>query len=170
MIEPGYARAMAFYNAWQNRSLYAAAAELSNEALVRDTGAFFGSILNTLNHLLWADKVWMSRFSQVERPDVGIGGSTALYDSLDELSGVREAFDQVIVDWAMLVQPAWLAGPLTWFSGAAQAEKSLPAWLCVAHFFNHQTHHRGQIHGMLTAAGCAPEDTDLFLMPGVENL
>ena len=56
-------------------------------------------------------------------------------------------------------------GDLSWFSGALQADVSKPMWMLVSHFFNHQTHHRGQVHAMLTSAGAKPDDTDLFIMP-----
>jgi uncharacterized damage-inducible protein DinB len=66
--------------------------------------------------------------------------------------------------WAAGVDDAWLDRDLTWFSGAAQREISAPKRLLVAHFFNHQTHHRGQAHALITAAGESTEDTDLFLV------
>ena len=64
---------------------------------------------------------------------------------------------------------AGIEGGLTYFSGAAQREISLPRWVLITHFFNHQTHHRGQAHAMLTAAGARPEDTDIPFMPGIES-
>jgi len=170
MITPRHVQMMASYNAWQNHSLYSAAEGLDEEMLRLDVGAFFGSILGTFSHLLWADRVWMSRFTDIQRPDVGISGSASLYDDLEPLAEARASFDQVIVDWSNLVSADWLAGPLTWYSGAAGRDVTLPAWVCVTHFFNHQTHHRGQAHAMLTAAGTRPEDTDLFLMPGIDSL
>ncbi|MEM7766796.1 MAG: DinB family protein [Pseudomonadota bacterium] len=169
MISPRHLQLMASYNAWQNQSLYTAAEGLERDVLTLDVGAFFGSILSTLNHILWADRIWMSRFADIEKPAVGMAGSTTLFDDLEPLAEARSAFDQVIVDWSNLVSADWLAGPLSWHSGAAGREVSLPAWVCVTHFFNHQTHHRGQVHAMLTAADAKPDDTDLFLMPGLET-
>jgi uncharacterized damage-inducible protein DinB len=69
------------------------------------------------------------------------------------------------LDWADRLEAAALAGELTWFSGAIGAEVRKPRWLLVTHMFNHQTHHRGQVHCMLTQAGGRPRDTDLPLMP-----
>ncbi len=170
MITPRHVQVMASYNAWQNRSLFTAASEMDADMLALDVGAFFGSILGTLNHLLWADRMWMSRFADLARPEGGIAGSTSLYADLEPLAEARASFDQVIVDWSNLVSEDWLGGPLNWFSGAAGRDVTLPAWVCVTHFFNHQTHHRGQVHAMLTAAGTTPDDTDLFLMPGIPAL
>ena len=74
--------------------------------------------------------------------------------------------DKAITAWADQVSADWLASDLSWYSGAAGRDMVSPVWFCVTHFFNHQTHHRGQVHAMLTAAGAKPDDTDLFLMPG----
>lgn len=169
MITPAYAQLMAGYNAWQNRSLYAAAATLSDEALRQDRGAFFASILATLNHLVWADHIWMSRFDGWQKPAVGIKGSTTLFDDFAALRAERVATDARLVAWAAGLGQAWLDGELRWFSGAANRELVRPRALLVVHLFNHQTHHRGQVHAMLTAAGARPEDTDLMVMPGLEG-
>lgn len=165
MISPDHVRVMARYNQWQNTSLFDAAATLPVDALTRDRGAFFGSILKTFNHLLWADCVWLSRFSDVEAPGVGIAGSTGLFDTLETLRAAREDMDARILQWADEIQSETLAADLTWYSGAAGREITRPTWLLVTHFVNHQTHHRGQVHAMLTASGAHPDATDLFLMP-----
>jgi uncharacterized damage-inducible protein DinB len=162
MITPGYVRAMAEYNRWQNENLYGAADGLSDAARRQPRGAFFGSIHATLNHLLWADQMWMSRFTDTPKPKVpGIPESVGMCEGWDELKRERAAFDQVILDWAARLDPAWLEGDLVWFSGALGREVSRPRWLLVTHLFNHQTHHRGQVHGMLTQAGAKPGTTDL---------
>ena len=165
MIGPEHARAMARYNTWQNRSLYAAAEAIGEAERRRDRGAFFGSIHATLSHLMWADHMWMSRFDRWEKPGVGIPESGRWIDDWTELKSRRRIADARIVRWAEHLAQADLAGDLAWWSGAANREMGKPRWLLVTHFFNHQTHHRGQVHAMLTAAGAQPEDTDLFLMP-----
>jgi uncharacterized damage-inducible protein DinB len=162
MITPDYVRTMADYNRWQNENLYGAAGKLTDEQRKEQRGAFFGSIHATLNHLLWGDQMWMSRFAGTPKPKApGIPGSVAMYESWEDLKRERQAFDQVIVDWASKVDPQWLAGDLTWFSGGAGRELTKPAGLLVVHMFNHQTHHRGQVHCMLTQAGVKPGTTDL---------
>ncbi|HEY1243202.1 MAG TPA: DinB family protein [Hyphomicrobiaceae bacterium] len=162
MITTGHIRAMAEYNRWQNESLYGTAEALGDAARKQPRGAWFGSIHGTLNHLLWADQIWMSRFADTPKPKVAsIPESVGMYESWDELKRERVAFDQVILDWAGRLDPAWLAGELTWFSGAMGREASRPKWLLVTHMFNHQTHHRGQVHCMLTQAGLRPGTTDL---------
>ncbi|KPF70967.1 damage-inducible protein DinB [Bosea sp. AAP35] len=164
MIDTAYVRTMARYNAWQNDSLYAAAATLDDAARRLDRGAFFRSIHGTFCHLLWADRMWLSRFAGTPKPAVRIHESGALVAGWDDLVGERQAFDATITDWADTLSNDWLSGDLTWFSGATQRKMRKPVGLLVAHMFNHQTHHRGQIHAMLTSAGAKPEDTDLMLL------
>lgn len=165
MIDLAYVQRMARYNRWQNENLYGAADRLSDAARRQERGAFFGSIHATLNHLLWADHQWMSRFSDWPKPSVGIPGSVALYPDWNDLARERARADAKLIVWADTLDPEWLAGDLAWFSGAIKADVTRPVWQVVTHFFNHQTHHRGQVHAMLTQAGGTPHDTDLFVMP-----
>lgn len=153
---------MAAYNAEMNRRLYAAAARLSNAERRMDRGAFFGSIHGTLNHLLWADRMWMSRFDGWDKPAVPLAGSRDLIECFDVLWPARVEADAALLGWAAHVERTWLDGRLTWFSGAVGREVSRPVATLVVHLFNHQTHHRGQVHAMLTAAGQDTGDTDLF--------
>ncbi len=167
MIAVEYVQLMAAYNAEMNRRLYAAAGRLSDDARRQNRGAFFGSIHATLSHLIWADRIWMSRFAGWPRPEGGIPGSTALFDTFAAMQDARMALDADIIGWAATLDPAWLQGDLEWFSGASGRQQSRPKGVLVVHMFNHQTHHRGQIHAMLTAAGEKTGDTDLaFILPG----
>lgn len=165
MMTAELARLLARYNAWQNRSLFDAASGLPDDARREDRGAFFGSIHATLSHLLWGDTIWMSRFAGWDAPKVGIPGSTDWISDWDQLLVTRIAADARIIEWASDRNDGDFAGMLDWYSGALGKDVSRPLGLCVAHFFNHQTHHRGQVHAMLTAAGAKPEATDLFAMP-----
>jgi len=164
MITPSYVRTMAAYNAEMNRRVYAAASRLSDEERRRDRGAFWGSLHGTLVHILWGDRQWMSRFDGWERPTTAIKESRDMIGDYAELAAARVDADAAIGRWADKVDEAWLNADLTWFSGAAQREISAPKRLLVTHFFNHQTHHRGQAHALITAAGERTEDTDLFLV------
>ncbi len=165
MISPGWVQTLARYNAWQNRNLLNAADALDEADRQRDRGAFFGSIAGTLSHLLWGDRVWMSRFAGLEKPLGGIGESSGLHSDWAAYKGERVATDAAILAWAARLGDGDLDGELSWRSGAAGRDVRRPLGLLVTHFFNHQTHHRGQVHAMLTAAGARPGDTDLFLMP-----
>ncbi|HKM64727.1 MAG TPA: DinB family protein [Acidisphaera sp.] len=161
MITPEYVRVMAVYNAEMNRRVYAAAARLDDAARRADRGAFWHSIHGTLSHLVWGDRVWMSRFDGWTRPDQPIRQSDTLFDAFDAMHAARLDADSAISAWAARVDAAWLAEDLVWFSGATRREQRRPKALLVTHFFNHQTHHRGQAHAMITAAGEATGDTDL---------
>ncbi len=166
MIDRDYVKRMARYNRWQNENLYGVADGLRDEERRRERGAFFGSIHNTLSHLLWADRIWMSRLSSgVSKPPGGIRESVSLYPDWRELKDERARFDATIIDWAETIEPAWLETDLSYFSGAQQREITKPRWLFVTHMFNHQTHHRGQVHCLLTQVGGKPHDTDLAFMP-----
>ncbi|WP_332692817.1 DinB family protein [Bosea sp. (in: a-proteobacteria)] len=164
MINPAYVSTMARYNAWQNDNLYGAAATLTDAARRQDRGAFFGSIHGTFCHLLWGDRMWLSRFAGTPKPAVPGSESARMIENWDELATERRATDTLIEAWAAGLSPEWLAGDLTWVSGISRRELTRPKALLVAHFFNHQTHHRGQVHAMLTAAGARPGDTDLMLV------
>lgn len=170
MIDIRYVRLMARYNRWQNRSLVAATDRLDDAARRLDRGAFFRSIHGTFAHLAWGDTMWMHRFAGTPKPAGGIKESPDSVPDWQTFKTLRAALDEAIVGWADELDGDWLVGDLTWYSGAAGRELSRPRALLVAHFFNHQTHHRGQIHAMLTAAGAKPEDTDLMVMPGLKEL
>src|SRR6201993_659834 len=118
MIDVHYVQCMARYNRWQNENLYGAADTLSDAERRRDRGAFFGSIHATLNPLLWADRVWMSRLAGTPRPDGGIPESVALHSDWDELKRERKAFDAVVIDWADRLHDAPLRGGLAPLSRA----------------------------------------------------
>ena len=164
MITPAYVRTMAEYNAEMNRRLYAAAARLSDAERRARHGAFWGSIHGTLTHILWGDRQWMSRFDDWPKPATPIKQSAQMIEDFAELRAARQQADADISHWAAKVDDDWLGEDLTWFSGAAGREIRAPIRLLVTHFFNHQTHHRGQAHALLTAAGQETGDTDLFLL------
>jgi len=165
MITPDYVRRMAAYNAWQNRQMDRAMAGLSLEALEADRAAFWGSILGTANHLLWGDQIWMARFGVGAAPDVKLADSPRMHPTQATWSAERFRMDGRITLWAEKLRAVDLTGRMRWYSGAMEQEVSRPVGALVVHFFNHQTHHRGQIHAMLTAAGAQAPQSDLFAMP-----
>ncbi len=170
MISRDYIMTMAAYNQWQNDNLYGSAGQLSDEERRAERGAFFGSIHATLSHLLWGDKVWLSRFGAGgEAHQKSIAESVSEGADWDEMVRERKAVDELIIEWAHQIDEAALGEDLSWYSGAAGRDVSKPLGLLISHFFNHQTHHRGQVHAMLTAAGQRPADTDLPFMPDAER-
>jgi uncharacterized damage-inducible protein DinB len=161
MITPAYVRTMAEYNAEMNRRLYGAAGGLSDAERRADRGAFFHSIHGTLAHLLWGDAQWMSRFDDWPRPATPIKESDRYIADWGELCAARQKADADIARW---VDDSWFDGDMSWPSQAAGREVTALKRVLVAHFFNHQTHHRGQAHALITAAGQSTSDTDLFLV------
>lgn len=166
MIDKGYVLMMARYNAWQNNQLMAIVKGMKKTELTRDRGAFFGSILGTLSHLLWGDTLWMSRFcTDVPAPEIGQDQTTTFTPSADTWQGERFRMDGRMLIWAQTLRRVDLQGDLRMYSRILDREMVRPISLCVAHMFNHQTHHRGQVHAMLTAAGQDAPVTDIIFMP-----
>jgi uncharacterized damage-inducible protein DinB len=161
MTPAAHYRMFGHYNAWANRRLYDAAARLSYEQYRADRGAFFKSVHGSLNHLLVTDRIWMQRFTgEGEAPN---RLDAILFETLDELRVARETEDRRIVDFVERLDEARIAGTIKYrrVSSSEQFEQQLAPAL--AHWFNHQTHHRGQIHALLTGlVGTAPELDLLF--------
>lgn len=163
MITADGCRALARYNAWQNRGFYDEAHAMGEAARRQERGAFWGSIEGTLSHVLWGDLMWMHRLEGWDRPPGGGPESTRFAGSFDALRARREDTDARILAWAEAGPD--LEGELTWHSGATGRDVTRARALCALHMFNHQTHHRGQVHAMMTAAGRRLPDTDLIFMP-----
>jgi uncharacterized damage-inducible protein DinB len=161
VITAAYAQTMAAYNAEMNRRLYEAASRLSDAERRQQRGAFWGSIHGTLNHVLWADRMWMSRFAGWPRPEGPLAQSGELIDDFEALSMARVQADADILRWTETLSQTWLDGDTVWFSGAMQQHICKPSGLVLVHFFNHQIHHRGQVHCLLTMFGQATGSTDL---------
>lgn len=165
LVTADWCRVMARYNRWQNRAAVEAAGTLAPELREADRGAFWGSIRGTLAHLLWADHVWMARLDGWEAPGAALAESGGFVTDWAELRSKRQITDARISRWAQALDDEALAGDLAWHSAAAGRAVTMPRAICVMHMFNHQAHHRGQVHAMLTSAGVDPGPTDLFLMP-----
>jgi uncharacterized damage-inducible protein DinB len=169
MITPDYCQTMARYNMWQNAQLNDAMSTMDHDALTRPRGAFFGSILGTANHLAWGDAMWMSRFAGTPAPELPLPRSAEAFPTRAAWWAERLRLDRRIRHWADGLRRLDLLGELRWYSSAKGAEVTAPTGRLIVHMFNHQTHHRGQIHAMLTAAGQAAPVSDLFLMPDEEG-
>lgn len=144
------------YNAWANRRLYEAAAALTDAQYREDRGAFFKSVHGTLNHLLVGDRVWMHRFTREGTPPARL--DLILFEDFADLRAAREAEDRRIVDYVRGLDDEKIAGLIRYRRVTAPETVEQALALALAHFFNHQTHHRGQAHGLLTAlTGRAPE-------------
>ncbi len=162
MISPPYIQLMAAYSEWQNKSIYAAAETLTEAERRLDRGAFFGSIHATLNHVLWGDQLWLHRLAGTAKPSQpDIPSSIDLHQDWGLLKADRATTDTAMIEWSRRVTEKDVAGELEWYSGITRSEVRRPKWALVVQLFNHGTHHRGQVHAMLTEAGATPEDTDV---------
>jgi uncharacterized damage-inducible protein DinB len=164
MITVQFARTMAVYNSEMNRRIYEGAARLTDDQRRADVGLFWKSLHGTLNHLLWADRQWMSRMDGWPPNTVPNPLSATLHADFADLRAARVQADARIEAFAERIDEAWLSEDLVWFSGAAGREMRREKRGLLVHFFNHQTHHRGQAHAALTLRGVDPGDTDLFLV------
>lgn len=168
MITPELVRTLSDYNQWQNSSVYNAADALSDDERTKQRGAFWGSIEATLNHVLWGDRLWLSRLGD-GAPPTGKSMAETTREGGDwaSLKQARREQDKAIAAWAASVEQTHLASSLTYVSAAIGKEFTQNIGLLTIHMFNHQAHHRGQVHAMLTAAGAKLEDTDIPFMPGL---
>jgi uncharacterized damage-inducible protein DinB len=144
-------RMFADYNFWANTRLYDACALLSDEEFRADKGAFFGSAQGTLNHILAADRIWLKRFTGTGDVPTSLGAT--LYDNFADLRAARAAEDQRIIDWVDGLSDADLSAIISYIPVSTPERIELPLGPVLAHVFNHQTHHRGQVHAILTALG-----------------
>jgi uncharacterized damage-inducible protein DinB len=164
---------LATYNQWMNGKLYEAAADLSEEELHRNRGAFFGSVFGTLNHIAIADILWFKRISShlpglasladVDQLPQPMFPSTPLCGSLAALAVLRTTLDEAIIAFCAEAGPSLLDETLEWTSrNGVKSRKRLGDVLL--HVFNHQTHHRGQVTTLFSQMGIDAGDTDLILL------
>lgn len=172
-----HVRLMAEYNQWMNQKIYRECEKLSSEQLGEDRGAFFGSVLGTLNHLVVGDTVWLKRFSSSDVSHKSLESindfphpealDSILFTTLPELKARREQLDRVVVAFARELSESELQKIITYksFKGISST-KALFSLLM--HMFNHQTHHRGQLTVLLSQFGLDVGVTDLVaIIPDV---
>lgn len=164
-------RGFAKYNRAFNRVLFGKVAELGEGERKRDLGAFFSSIHGTLNHILLADRIWLGRFAKAIPDMASLNDAELVYEfsslsqevcsDFDDLFRERKATDRVITDWAEELTDELLARTMRYSNSSGQV-REYPVWVAVAHMFNHQTHHRGQVTTLLSQLGHDPGVTDYF--------
>lgn len=162
---------MANYNQWMNKKLYLAAENLSHAELMEDRGAFFGSILGSLNHILVGDTIWLKRFSthsaqyksldSLELLPMPSKLTDILYGEFAELRAARESMDEMIVSWSLEVSEEDYQRALSYQNTKGLSFTKKMSSL-VQHFYNHQTHHRGQVTTLLSQFGVDVGLTDML--------
>ena len=153
---------MADYNAWANGRLFRMASQLPDEQYRRDVGAYFKSLHGTLNHLMVADLIWLRRLTGAGDHPSNL--NAIVFDDLPSLSAARQQEDQRIVRFVESLSDAQLEEMCDYRTLNGTPQKQ-PRQEILAHLFNHQTHHRGQAHTILTLLGVSePDGLDLLLM------
>ena len=157
-MDAAYFRQLSRYNAWVNERIYAACAKLSDEERKRRRPSFFGSIHRTLNHILVGDRIWLSRLDG--KPHGVTSLDQELYGDFEELRHARKAEDARLSAVGGGYKDEDLKRVLAYRSMAGDA-RSVPMVQVLGHIFNHQTHHRGQIYGLISDTPVAPPSLDL---------
>lgn len=151
----------AAYNHWANERVYDAVADMPDEDYRRDCGAFFRSLHGTLNHLLAADRIWMRRFTG--EGDAPSTLDAILHESLDALRAARRAEDDRIIRYVAGLAEDDLSSVIRYRTITQPQDVVQPLAAALAHVFNHQTHHRGQAHALLTRLKGAAPSLDMIL-------
>lgn len=155
-----YFRMLGHYNAWANVRLYDAAARLDETQYKADRGAFFKSVHGTLNHLLVTDRIWMKRFAgEGDAPD---RLDAILFETFEALRAARVAEDARIAAYADGLNETRIAGTISYRRVSRPEQFVQQLAPALAHWFNHQTHHRGQTHALLTGLGQPSIELDLL--------
>lgn len=153
-------RSFARYNAWANSRLYGVAETLSPADFAADRGAFFGGLMGTLNHLLATDRIWLRRFSGTGEAPTSL--DVILHADFAPLWAARQAEDARIIAWVDSLDKTQLATNFTYQPVTNPRDITQPLAPALAHLFNHQTHHRGQAHTILTGFGKSVPSLDLI--------
>ncbi|MET0530128.1 MAG: DinB family protein [Microvirga sp.] len=159
-MKPHFAM-LAGYNAWANERVYDVVAQVADEDYRADRGAFFKSLHGTLNHLLVADRIWLRRFTG--KGDAPNRLDAILCETFDELRDARQKEDQRIIAYIDSLSEEALAQRFSYQTITKPAAIEQPLAPALLHFFNHQTHHRGQAHALLTGLGREAPSLDLLL-------
>ena len=152
--------ALARYNAWANHKLYRSAEALPDDQYRADRGAFFKSLHGTLNHLLVTDRLWMARFTGAPAPPLRL--DTILHDDLPSLAAARGVEDTRIIGFVDSLDAAALERTFSYVRTSARERYEQELGPALDHLFNHQTHHRGQAHAILTGLGADAPSLDLL--------
>ena len=170
-------RLMSQYNQWMNQKVYRAALNMDNKEIERDRGAFFGSISGTLNHIYVADIIWLTRFSCHSKQYQSLKELPVLEsytnlrasvtDDFKDLFVLRQELDNIIADWCEEIELADLEHHLK-YTDTQNNPYSKNFGRLIQHFFNHQTHHRGQVSTLLFQQGIDIGVSDLLrIIPDV---
>ncbi|MDP6094555.1 MAG: DinB family protein [Gammaproteobacteria bacterium] len=151
----------AHYNQWANKRIYTACDRLSITELALDRRGFFKSILGTLNHILLSDLIYRERLEG--KPTTFTRLDELLYEEISILRKAHEAQDTWYIDFCdRAANTSILEDNLSFDTVETGEHFSLPLRMCLINLFEHQIHHRGQVHHMLSDAGVDPPPLDFI--------
>jgi len=161
---------MAKYNHWMNKKICLSSAQIDDAELLQDRGAFFQSVLGTLNHILVADILWLKRYAthpknfsslayvrNLEQPSAL---DKILFSDLESLKTERDRLDLLIIDFTKELNEPDFDSVLDYTDTEGNSHQNQLGML-IQHLFNHQTHHRGQVTTLLNQIGIDVGATDL---------
>jgi uncharacterized damage-inducible protein DinB len=151
-------RMLARYNRIANQRLYEYCARVDDGEYRQQRQGSFGSIHGLLNHVLLGDRIWMARFEGGGAITPAL--NTILFERFVELRDARVEMDGRIEAFFGGLDGSFLERPLA-YTNSQGRQYAEAAPVAIAHFFNHQTHHRGQVHVMLSQTSVAPPSLDL---------
>ena len=159
------------YNQWLNSKIYLAASRISEKDLAENHGAFFGSILGTLNHIMVGDIIWLKRFAKHPSSMVSLSGVVELpnptsldqiiYNDFASLHSQRIWLDKQIIEWLVEIADTDLDNIIDYKTTMGEIHRKQYSSL-ILHLFNHQTHHRGQVSTLFSQLGIEIGATDLL--------
>ena len=165
MIDRAYCRVMARYNAWQNKALWSVLQDMDEADLLAEKGLPQGSILGTLNHLLWLDQMWLSRLFRLPAPTATVAEAARLMPTMSAWWADRFRADGALRMWADTLSSLDLHGEIAFWSLSSESDVIVGRDICVLHMFTQQTDQRAKVRLVLTRAGIDLPPTALFLMP-----
>jgi uncharacterized damage-inducible protein DinB len=162
---------MSQYNQWMNQKIYQVAQQLGNDKIQQDQGAFFNSLFGTLNHIYVADIIWLRRFAQHAKKYSSLNQlpelssytilNQTVANNLETLNQLRQELDNIIINWCQEIDSQDLENNLSYTDTKGNYYQKNFGQL-IHHFFNHQTHHRGQASTLISQQGLDVGVTDLL--------
>ena len=149
---------LANFNTWTNMKIFSACKELNDTEYKKDRKAFFSSIHGTLNHLLVVDRAYISRIEGIDHDLKSL--DQILFKSLHQLEEAKIKEDKRLVDLVNSLSEKSIRKKIT-YKGFETGNTTYTINTILMTLFNHQTHHRGQIHNMLSQAGIKPPQIDI---------
>jgi len=150
-------------NRLANRRLQAALVNLSTSELHARRTSFFPTLIGTLNHLLAVDRYYIAALHG-EADMAEQHRRFAPHDELAPYAAAQDASDNKLIAFCDKLDDASVGAEVAMDRGEGRVQRDRAGYV-LAHLFMHQTHHRGQVHSMLSGTHVKPPQLDEFIMP-----